>query len=132
MEKTLMPDSDSASIFMELAISMAKLCKPKDEASTPKVGAVVSGEGVFLTAAHRGEDDHAEKLALDGLPKDLDLSQTTVYTTLKPCTKDVRRKNLESCTDRLIERRVKRVVIGMLDPNQDVVGRGVSQLQLAG
>ena len=122
--------------FMELAISMAKLCKPKSGMSgtnpDPKVGAVIAVGHRFLTAAHRGEDDHAEKRALDTITSGTDLTQATVYTTLEPCTKDVRRRPGESCTERLIAAGVKKVWIGILDPNQGVVGKGISALQLAG
>lgn len=37
-----------------------------------------------------------------------------------------------ACAERLVERRVARVVIGMLDPNQNICGRGVRLLRKAG
>jgi hypothetical protein len=50
---------------------------------------------------------------------------------LEPCTHQVRRREGESCTDRLVRRQVKKVVIGILDPNQGVCGKGLLQLQAA-
>jgi hypothetical protein len=57
------------------------------------------------------------------------LQGATVYTTLEPCTPGVRRNAEESCTKRLIDARVAKVVIGILDPNQGVCGKGVLELQ---
>jgi pyrimidine deaminase RibD-like protein len=117
--------------MMEYAIELAAGCKPKDPRLIPKVSAVIDvGGKVFI--GQRGEDEHAEKNALArvaeaGLQRLL--PEATVYTTLEPCTKHVRRKPRESCTERLIDGKVRRVVIGILDPNQGVCGKGVLELQ---
>ena len=85
------------------------------------------------TASSRGADDHAEKIALVASQRtNLDLSQATVYTTLEPCTHHARRVKGDSCTERLINAHVQKVCIGILDPNQDICGRGVLALQEAG
>jgi pyrimidine deaminase RibD-like protein len=117
--------------FMELAIAQLEKCNPGDLERIPKVGAVIVLDNDVIAAAHRGDDDHAEKRALDQIDPRQDLSKATVFTTLEPCTHGVRRKKGESCTDRLIRRQVKKVVIGILDPNQGVCGKGVLQLQAA-
>src|SRR5271157_4407288 len=120
---------------MELAIHMAGQCRPDKKAKTPHVGAVIALEGESNNEVHafanRAKDDHAEQLALDQLPVDFDFAKTIVYTTLEPCTKDVRRTHSRSCTQRLVDHHVKTVVIGILDPNQGVCGKGVLQLQKA-
>jgi pyrimidine deaminase RibD-like protein len=120
---------------MELAIHMAGQCRPDNKAKTPHVGAVIALEGESNNEVHafanRAKDDHAEQLALDQLPVDLDFAKTIVYTTLEPCTKDVRRTHSRSCAQRLVDHHVKKVVIGILDPNQGVCGKGVLQLQKA-
>jgi len=120
---------------MELAIHMAEQCRPDNKAKTPHVGAVIALEGEGLNEVHafasRGKDDHAEQLALDQLPLDLHRARTIVYTTLEPCTKDVRRMQSRPCAKRLVDYHVKKVVVGILDPNQGVCGKGVLQLQEA-
>ncbi|MDB5308722.1 MAG: uncharacterized protein JWO38_2924 [Gemmataceae bacterium] len=117
--------------FMEMAIELAAACTPKDPRQIPKVGAVIDLGGMHFVG-QRGENDHAEKNAITAVEKaglkGL-LAGATVYTTLEPCTKHVRRKPRESCTERLIAEKVKKVVIGILDPNQGVCGKGVLELQ---
>jgi diaminohydroxyphosphoribosylaminopyrimidine deaminase/5-amino-6-(5-phosphoribosylamino)uracil reductase len=54
----------------------------------------------------------------------------TVYVTLEPCCHT--NKKTPPCTPRLIEAKVARVVIGCLDPNPEVNGKGVAMLREAG
>ena len=114
--------------LMEMAIKMAAQCKPKD-VSIPKVGAVIAVEGDVIAAGHRGEHDHAELVALGNVADWSILPHATVYTTLEPCTHPVRTQPGESCTERLIRASVKKIYVGILDPNQGVCGKGVLELQ---
>lgn len=119
---------------MELAIKLALNCKPEDDRTHPKVGVVVVKDGKIVSTAYRGETgagDHGEYAALDKKFPDSPFSGSTVYTTLEPCTKRVHPKKI-SCTQRLKDRHVKRVVIGMLDPNPDIQGKGQMALTEAG
>jgi pyrimidine deaminase RibD-like protein len=94
------------------------------------VGAVISIAGEPIATSARGDDLHAEKRALASVDVQRhNLSEATVWTTLEPCTGQVRRESVDSCTDRLIRMRVPKVVIGILDPNQGVCGKGVLKLQ---
>jgi pyrimidine deaminase RibD-like protein len=119
--------------FMRLAIEQAKLCKPEDDRAHPKVGVVLVKEGKVMGTSYRGElaqGDHAEYTLLERRLRDTDLSGTTMYTTLEPCT--TRSHDKIPCAQRISLRKVSRVVIGMLDPNPSISGKGFYQLSEAG
>lgn len=121
--------------FMKLAIEAARKSKSEShEFPRPKVGAVVvSDEGEFIGSAFRGElgdGEHAEYTLLDKKLIDDTVAGSTVYATLEPCT--TRNHPKVPCAQRLIDRKVKRVVIGMLDPNQAITGKGILHLRKHG
>lgn len=119
--------------LMMLAVELAAKCESEEGRVSPKVGAVVAREGVILASAYRGEmkpGEHAEYTLLERKLKDVDLEGATLYSTLEPCTH--RNHPKIACTDRVIERKLKRVVIGTLDPNAKIRGLGELRLQDAG
>jgi len=121
---------------MARAIALAETCTPT-EPRIPKVGAVIVVNDVVIGTGFRGsgaqdDDDHAEKRALSRVADPKELCNATVYTTLEPCTPEVRSNPLDCCTERLHRARVKKVFIGILDPNQGVTGKGLWALQNAG
>lgn len=127
--------------FMCLAIKEARKCKPEDDRLHPKVGAVVVKDAELLASGYRGErikpnepkhGDHAEFTVLEKKLKKTPVAGATVYTTLEPCTTGSRKHPKIACTKRLIERRVARVVIGSLDPDRRITGRGQLELREAG
>lgn len=112
--------------FMTIAIDQARASKGEDQRTHPRVGVVVVRDGQILASAYRGElagGEHAEFTALERKLCDSALVGATVYTTLEPCT--TRNHPKVACAHRLLERRVSRVVIGMLDPNPHICGRGI-------
>jgi len=118
--------------FALLAIEEARKSAPEDERPHPKVGALIVKDGHVLSKAHRGEKpkSHAEYVALEDKLSDDLAAGATVYTTLEPCT--TRRHPKIPCAQRLVDRKIGRVVIGMLDPNPDIRGRGDQLLSDAG
>jgi pyrimidine deaminase RibD-like protein len=111
--------------FMEMAIEEARKSVAEDDRTHPKVGAVVVKDGAVLATAFRGElgkGEHAEYTAMEKKLPDATLAGATVYATLEPCT--IRNHPKTPCAQRLIDRKVKRVVIGMLDPNPRICGKG--------
>jgi pyrimidine deaminase RibD-like protein len=119
--------------FAIMAIEQArKSVAEQDGRSHPRVGAVVVKDGEVLSVAHRGElaeGNHAEFVALEKKLANFTLSGATVYTTLEPCTTRTHPKI--PCAERLIERKVARVVLGMLDPDRRIRGLGQMRLRTA-
>jgi diaminohydroxyphosphoribosylaminopyrimidine deaminase/5-amino-6-(5-phosphoribosylamino)uracil reductase len=68
---------------------------------------------------------HAEQFAL----KNVKEKDTTLYVTLEPCS---HHGKTPPCTDCILEKKVKRVVIAMKDPNPLVNGKGIKRLQEPG
>ncbi len=95
----------------------------------PRVGAIVlSSDGrVLSVAAHTGPGQpHAEQLALDDVPRG---DGHTMVVTLEPCDHHGR---TPPCTNAIIAKGIAHVVVGSLDPDSRVQGRGIARLRDAG
>jgi len=122
--------SDNNVDYVRLAILEARKSQSEDSRPHPRVGVVVVRDGTILAAGHRGESgpgDHAEFSVLEKQLADVKVAGATVYTTLEPCT--TRNHPKLPCAKRLIERKVARVLIGMLDPNPVITGKGQRMLR---
>ena len=98
----------------------------------PLVGAlIVKDDEVVARGWHtRYGDLHAEREAFrDAEERKVDCKGATMYVTLEPCC---HQGHQPPCTDAIIEHGVKRVVVGLLDPNPLVAGKGVALLREAG
>jgi len=117
--------------MMRAAIEESRQSIDEDGRNHPRVGAIIAKEGVILSSAHRGEikGSHAEYIALRKF-NDANINGAIVYTTLEPCTS--RNHPKVSCAERLIHAKVGHVVVGMLDPNPEISGKGVRLLRRSG
>ncbi|MDD5110357.1 MAG: bifunctional diaminohydroxyphosphoribosylaminopyrimidine deaminase/5-amino-6-(5-phosphoribosylamino)uracil reductase RibD [Patescibacteria group bacterium] len=96
----------------------------------PLVGAVVVEKGKVIGEGfhHQAGMPHAEVEALAACVHDP--RRATLYVNLEPC--DHEDKKTPPCTRGIIASGVARVVVGMVDPNPKVSGRGIAHLQNAG
>ncbi len=94
----------------------------------PHVGAIIVKNGnIIATGYHRkAGEPHAEAIAIERAGKKS--RGADLYVNLEPCNHYGR---TPPCTDRIVGAGIKRVVIGMRDPNP-IAGGGVEKLQNAG
>ncbi|MCU5064598.1 bifunctional diaminohydroxyphosphoribosylaminopyrimidine deaminase/5-amino-6-(5-phosphoribosylamino)uracil reductase RibD [Bacillus cereus] len=117
--------------FMKLALNIAKSLVGQTSPNPP-VGSVVvkDGEIIGIGGHFKAGEQHAEinaiKLAeMNGR----NVQGSTIYITLEPCD---HLGKTGSCADFLISKGVKKVVIGSLDPNLIVNGKGIEKLRRNG
>lgn len=117
------------------AIEQSKKCICKEE-KAPKVGAVIIKNNNILISAYRGEKkpgDHAEYTAIKKVKeeyKDMDLKGAILITTLEPCTTRYHEK--KPCAQHIVDEVFGKVIVGMIDPNPDIRGKGILYLQMKG
>lgn len=119
--------------YMELAVDT--MTKSKSEIrydkSSPLVGAVLIMADGRIEKACRGElsdGDHAEYTLLERKLSSADLTGSTLYVTLEPCAPGARSISKSSCAERIINRRVAKVWVGIEDPDPLVDRRGIQYL----
>ena len=119
-------------IFLKKAIDLARkgkyLTKPN-----PMVGCVIVKDSEVIAEGYHMKygSNHAEINALEDLNKNNNISeaefrQLTLYCTLEPCC---HHGKTGPCTDAIIKSGIKKVVIGIKDPNPKVSGSGIKQLE---
>ena len=114
--------------YMRLALRLAKRGQGQTSPN-PMVGAVVVKEKNLVGQGyhHRAGEPHAEVLALQ--EAGASARGATLYINLEPCNHFGK---TPPCTRAILETGIKRVVVGMKDPNPLVKGRGIRRLRNAG
>jgi len=97
----------------------------------PLVGAVLVRDGKIVAEAfHSGfGKPHAERQLLENFEQKIS-TRDILYVNLEPCCHTD--KKTPPCVPLILERGVKRLVFGMIDPNPMVAGKGISALRKAG
>lgn len=117
-------------LFMKRALQLGKnglgTTRPN-----PSVGAVIVhnnkiiGEGFTNPAG----EAHAEVNAINSVKNKKLLKESTIYVTLEPCS---HYGKTPPCCDLIIEKQIKNIVIGCIDTNELVAGKGIERLRKAG
>lgn len=128
----------SAELYMARCLQLARIGMYY-VAPNPMVGAVlvqenVDGEELIIGEGwhERYGEPHAEPNCLMNAEKFnsvVDYGLCTLYVSLEPCS---HYGKTPPCAELIIRKGIKRVVVGCLDPNPKVAGRGVQLMRAAG
>jgi diaminohydroxyphosphoribosylaminopyrimidine deaminase / 5-amino-6-(5-phosphoribosylamino)uracil reductase len=99
-------------------------------APNPMVGCVVVYDDKIIGEGYHQVYGglHAEPNALQNVDEEL-LKKSTLYVNLEPCS---HHGKTPPCADLIISKKIKKVIIGNLDSNPLVAGKGVQKLKDAG
>jgi pyrimidine deaminase RibD-like protein len=119
--------------WLHEAILLSKKCIPVATAFC--VGAViVDAQGNKIASGYSRETDphkHAEEIAIENAIKvKSNLADATLYSSLEPCGD--RLSGRKTCTERIIETGINRVVFAAHEPSTFVTGKGEEILKKAG
>lgn len=114
--------------FMNLAILLARKGGGNVNPN-PQVGAIIVNDGRIIGQGYHEKygEAHAEINAFKSCIESPEGS--TIYVTLEPCAHQGKQP---PCFEAIIKNKVKRVVIGSLDPNPLVAGKGIEAMKKAG
>ena len=129
---------ESAKLYIHRCLQLARLGEYY-VAPNPMVGAVLvlhnaDGDVILGEGWHEQYGaPHAEPNCIlhaeEAHPEGIDYKQCTLYVSLEPCS---HYGKTPPCAELIIRKGIGRVVIGTLDPNPQVAGRGVKMMQDAG
>ena len=114
--------------YIQLAIEIAK--KGIGSVSpNPLVGCVIVKNNKIIGAGYHQKfgGNHAEINAINDAKENVEGS--TLYINLEPCS---HHGKTPPCVNKIIEKKIKKVVIGTLDMNPLVSGQGIKKLKAAG
>ena len=97
----------------------------------PMVGCVIVHNGKVIGEGYHKKfgQEHAEINAIKSVKDKSLLKDSTLYVSLEPCA---HHGKTPPCADAIIKHGIKRVVIGSVDPNPLVKGKGIAKLMRNG
>jgi len=111
--------------YMKQALELAQKAQGQTSPN-PLVGAIIVKDGKIIGKGYHKKAGamHAERMALDEAGN---LARgATLYVTLEPCCTVGR---TGPCTEAIYKAGIRQVHVGMIDPNQDVNGKGIRELR---
>ena len=135
-----MPSQDliHANMYLARCLQLARL-GAYYVAPNPMVGAVlvyndgkqdtIMGEGWHQQYGGPHAEPNCLRNAEDNHPEGIDYKRCTLYVNLEPCS---HYGKTPPCSELIIKKGIGRVVVGCLDPNPRVAGRGIRMMQDAG
>lgn len=99
-------------------------------APNPMVGCVIVHHDKIIAEGYHQKygEAHAEPNAIAHVSDDV-LKECTLYVSLEPCN---HYGKTPPCSDLIVSKKIPRVIVGCLDPNPLVAGKGIKKLHDAG
>jgi diaminohydroxyphosphoribosylaminopyrimidine deaminase/5-amino-6-(5-phosphoribosylamino)uracil reductase len=97
----------------------------------PLVGCVIVFENTIIGEGwhKKSGEAHAEVIAIESVQNKELLSSSTLYVSLEPCSHFGK---TPPCADLILKYKIPNVVIGTIDPNSKVAGKGIQKLKDSG
>jgi diaminohydroxyphosphoribosylaminopyrimidine deaminase/5-amino-6-(5-phosphoribosylamino)uracil reductase len=97
----------------------------------PLVGSVIVHKDTIIGEGwhFKSGEPHAEVNAVNSVKNPELLKESTIYVNLEPCSHFGK---TPPCSDMIIRTGIPKVVIGTVDPNEKVAGKGIERLRAAG
>ncbi|MEZ4858062.1 MAG: bifunctional diaminohydroxyphosphoribosylaminopyrimidine deaminase/5-amino-6-(5-phosphoribosylamino)uracil reductase RibD [Flavobacteriaceae bacterium] len=97
----------------------------------PLVGSVIVYNNTIIGEGWHNQAGlpHAEVNAINNVIDETQLKEATLYVNLEPCSHFGK---TPPCSDLIVSKGIKKVVIGCKDPNTKVAGKGIQKLKEAG
>ena len=117
-------------IYMQRCIDIAKR-GIRAVAPNPMVGCVIVVHDKIIGEGYHEQygEAHAEVNAINNVANKSLLKNATLYVSLEPCS---HLGKTPPCCDLLIQKGIKKVVVGTKDPNPLVGGKGIEKLKNSG
>ncbi|MDR1974839.1 MAG: hypothetical protein LBQ31_09265 [Bacteroidales bacterium] len=116
---------------MTIEIMNKSIQEPRNDKVSPKVGALLIKPTGEIETAFRGElrqGDHAEFTLLERKNRYVPLDGSILFSTLEPCAPGSRKHPKLSCAERIVDARIKKVWVGIEDPDPKVDRKGIKYL----
>lgn len=116
--------------FMYRCLELAKL-GIRNVAPNPMVGSVIVNSGKIIGEGyhHKFGEAHAEAIAINSIKDESLLRRATLFVNLEPCS---HHGKTPPCTDLIIKKKIKEVVIGCRDSSSKMKGMGIEKFKKAG
>jgi diaminohydroxyphosphoribosylaminopyrimidine deaminase/5-amino-6-(5-phosphoribosylamino)uracil reductase len=117
-------------IFMKRCIELAYMGLGHTYPN-PVVGSVIVYENKIIGEGYhtKAGESHAEVNAIKSVKNKKLLEKSTIYVNLEPCSHFGK---TPPCADLIIENKINEVVVGSIDPFENVSGKGIEKLKNAG
>lgn len=116
--------------FMQRCLQLAALGSGH-VAPNPMVGSVIVHNGSIIGEGYHQKygGPHAEVNAIEAVQNKALLKESTLYVNLEPCAHFGK---TPPCSDLIVQHQIPHVVIGAVDDNELVAGKGITKLERAG